>query len=234
MSHAARGGQTLLLKSIKARVFIVKCVFRVIWGFTRSTVSKNMTITLIISNFKCKNLPAPQGTTSTDRVWTKILLSAIETGPGEYFTDTKSILKHPGNYRFILRICKYLYAMSSIRNRSSFFNLVDFICSVNLALLHLLMGRQLSSFSEEEKRLQKSIKVLLWRLGHCTTLHQLEMKLINIYFFLQKSDFISNTGYLQKINWLFHLLFYRNEKETSLSLREGLYIGKLAERARHK
>ena len=57
MSHAARGGQTLLFKSPNAGVFTVKFVFRDFWGFTRSVLFKNMTIILLITSFKCKNRP---------------------------------------------------------------------------------------------------------------------------------------------------------------------------------
>ena len=75
MSHAARGGQTLLLKLPRTWVFIVKCVFRVIWGVTRSILSKYVTITLNTTILKSKHLPALQGTTSTGRVRSKILRS---------------------------------------------------------------------------------------------------------------------------------------------------------------
>ena len=45
---------------------------------SKSILSKNTLITLNITNFKCKKLPALQRTTSIGRVLTKILLSAIK------------------------------------------------------------------------------------------------------------------------------------------------------------
>ena len=71
------GGQTLLLKNYRTRDFIVKCIFRVIREFPRSLLSEIVIFTFNITNFKCKNSPAPLGMTSTGRVQTKLLLSAI-------------------------------------------------------------------------------------------------------------------------------------------------------------
>ena len=76
MSPAAKGWAKLLLKNYRAWDFIVKWFFRVIHGSPRSMLSKNVIVTSNITSFKCKNLPAPQGMTSTGRVRTKILLSA--------------------------------------------------------------------------------------------------------------------------------------------------------------
>ena len=72
-----KGGQTLLLKHHSVQVLIVKFVFRVVWGYTRSILSKNVTIGLNITNFKPENLTAPQLATSTGGMRTKILFSAI-------------------------------------------------------------------------------------------------------------------------------------------------------------
>ena len=47
-------------------------------------LSQNVIVTSNITNFKCKYLPTPQGTTSTGRVQTKIIFSAIRHSVGKY------------------------------------------------------------------------------------------------------------------------------------------------------
>ena len=75
---SCKGRANTTFKGPRARVFISKSVF-VSFGVSQGYImSKNMTITLYMTHFKCKNLPATQDTTSTGGVRSKILLSAID------------------------------------------------------------------------------------------------------------------------------------------------------------